>query len=349
MKYLLGAAGIGSGRRAGRRPVITPTLLLILWGLTFHSSLAHPQKSPADSQLSAQELLRRVVDEELKAQANNHSHWMYKVTTREAGKEEVKWVVETREGELDRLQSVNGHPITHEQEEQEDRRIQQLLRKSDERKKRRHAQAEDDKRMESLFRTLPDAVLAKYGERRGELVEILFKPNPSFHASSHEAAVFHAMEGRIWVNERENRLAEIEGHLIRKVKFFGGLLGYLDKGGEFHVRQTEVSPGDWEITLLVVNMHGKALFFKTISVQENQIRTDLKRVPDNLTLAAAAKELQRLSAMKSASERESSTPEVQTQRSKIRYTRGGFCACSRVIATLCTGIPAVLTPSGLPL
>jgi hypothetical protein len=148
---------------------------------------------------------------------------------------------------------------------------------------------------------LPDAVTARYGERQGDLVEILFEPNPKFHPSSHEAAVFHSMAGRIWVDTSQNRLAEIEGHLIKNVKFGGGLLGHLQKGGEFHVKQSEVAPGYWEITLLHVNMHGKALFFKTIAVQENEIRTNFRRVPDNLTLSEAAEQLQKQSTVKSAS------------------------------------------------
>jgi hypothetical protein len=40
-------------------------------------------------------------------------------------------------------------------------------------------------------------------------------------------------------------------------------------------------------------MHGKALFFKTITVQENEDRANFQRVADNLTLAEAAQELQR--------------------------------------------------------
>jgi hypothetical protein len=75
----------------------------------------------------------------------------------------------------------------------------------------------------------------------------------------------------------------------------------LDKGGEFHVKQSKVAPGLWEITLLHVNMQGKALFLKTIAVQENEIRTNFQRVPDNLTLSAAAQQLQKQSSVKSAS------------------------------------------------
>jgi hypothetical protein len=228
---------------------------------------------------SAGEVLRRAVDGELQAQAGDHTHWMYQVKAGVSGKERVKLVVETRDGDLDRLRSLNGQPITPEQESQEDQRIASIVNKpkSHERSKQRREQAEDARKTDELFRMLPSAVIASYGERRGDLVEILFQPNPNFHPSSREGAVFHGMAGRIWINQRENRLAEIEGHLIEDVRFAGGLLGHLDKGGEFHVRQSEVTPDHWEITLLHVNMHGKALFFKTIAVQENEIRTTFSR------------------------------------------------------------------------
>lgn len=69
-----------------------------------------------------------------------------------------------------------------------------------------------------------------------------------------------------------------------------------DKGGAFRVKQAEVAPGHWDITLLHVNMHGRALFFKTISVQQDEMRSNFCRVPDNLTLPQAAEKLEKQSA-----------------------------------------------------
>jgi hypothetical protein len=71
------------------------------------------------------------------------------------------------------------------------------------------------------------------------------------------------------------------------VKFGGGLLGDLDAGGTFDIQQQEVGPGHWEISLMKVDIKGRALFFKTISVQQDEKRTNFKRVPDQLTLAQA--------------------------------------------------------------
>src|SRR6202521_4194976 len=303
---------MGNGGVCLAKTAVEPAKRLRVSGLIAAAFLvfcipAYPQNTSGDAGLSAGELLRGVVNSELKAQANDHSHWMYQVKAGVSGKEEEKVVVQTREGYLDRLRLVNGQPITPEQEKQEDQRIARLLKKPDERKKQQRAQEQDARQTERLFKMLPDAVTASYGKRQGELVEILFKPNPHFHPPSHEAAVFHAMAGRIWINTKENRLVEIEGHLTTGVRFGGGLLGHLDKGGEFHVKQSEVAPGLWEITLLHVNMHGKALFFKTIAVQENEIRTNFQRVPDSLTLSEGAEQLQKQSTMKSASAPGSST------------------------------------------
>ena len=292
----MGEYGAFVAKRSGRADA---TLVLIAAALLIFCTPSRSQNTSTDAVLSAGELLRRAVDGELKAQGDDHTHWMYQVRAGAPGNETVKMVVETQEGNLDRLRSVNGQPITPEQEKQEDKRIESLLHKPDKRRKQRLAQEQDARMTERLFQMLPSAVIASYGEHKGELVEILFQPNPNFHPSSHETAVFHEMAGQIWINQREYRLAEIEGHLIKGVKFAGGLLGHLDKGGEFHVRQSEVAPGNWEITLLRVNMHGRALFFKTISVQEDENRDNFRRVPDTLTLAEAAKELQKQSTEKS--------------------------------------------------
>lgn len=101
------------------------------------------------------------------------------------------------------------------------------------------------------------------------------------------------MDGNIWVDDKQNRLAEIKGQLIGEVRFGGGLLGHLDKGGTFDVKQEMVSPGYWELTVLNVQMRGKALFFKTISVKQKYLRTEFKRVPDELTVSHAAEMLKK--------------------------------------------------------
>jgi len=90
------------------------------------------------------------------------------------------------------------------------------------------------------------------------------------------------------VDAKQKRLAEISGKLMSEVKFGGGVLGHLDKGGTFWVKQQDLGSGHWEITVLDVQMIGKALFFKTIDVAEKDSYTNFQPVTEGTTLAKAA-------------------------------------------------------------
>jgi hypothetical protein len=122
----------------------------------------------------------------------------------------------------------------------------------------------------------------------GLLIKLSYTPNPTFQPSSREARVSHSMEGEMWVHGTQQRLVRIRGRLIEDVKFAGGLLGHLEKGGQFNVEQAELSANHWELTVMEVDVKGKALFFKTIAVQEKEYRSDFRKVRDGLTLAEAA-------------------------------------------------------------
>jgi hypothetical protein len=101
------------------------------------------------------------------------------------------------------------------------------------------------------------------------------------------------MEGEMWVDCKQERLAEFNGHLTQDVKFGFGLLGQLDKGGHFEARQAEVVPGHWDMTTMSLEMTGKALLFKSIAVQKRENRRDFHQVSDDLTLTQAAEILNR--------------------------------------------------------
>jgi hypothetical protein len=59
-----------------------------------------------------------------------------------------------------------------------------------------------------------------------------------------EAWELHTGEGRY----QTTSLAALHGELMEDVKFGGGLLGHVNKGGTFEVRQAEGVRGHWETT-----------------------------------------------------------------------------------------------------
>src|ERR1700724_2170855 len=86
---------------------------------------ARPQSVPS-SQVSADDLARRVVTNELKFQ-DDHNNWMYRLEKEQYGKKQVEEIIETREGSLSRLLSIDDRPLSAKQQEEEDRRVQELM------------------------------------------------------------------------------------------------------------------------------------------------------------------------------------------------------------------------------
>jgi hypothetical protein len=235
------------------------------------------------------ELLKTVVDRELAADKNDESLWMYTSETHKGRSDVLQEVVQTKQGTLYKHLSVDGRPLTEQEDQQQEERIRKAVANPTDPEKLQREQTQDGNKAQQILALLPKATIATYGEPGGKLVALNFKSNPDFHPRSHAAQVFSAMAGTIWVDPQEDRLAEIDGHLLREVKFGGGILGHLDKGGTFKVVQSEVQPGHWEIVQLDVNIDGKALFFKSIAMRQHETRSNYKRMPDNLTLAQGAK------------------------------------------------------------
>jgi len=248
---------------------------------------AFGQSAPAGPLVSANDLVRVVVANELKPQGG-HGRWMYRVEREEQGKKKTKEVVQTGLGSLDRLVAVEGQPLSAKEQKDESERIGNLLLNPVEQQRLEQTKKKDAEQCRAFFRLFPDALSFNYAGRDGDLIKVSYRPNPSFQPPSREAHVFHEMEGEMWVHETQRRLVRIRGHLIADVKFAGGLLGHLEKGGHFSVEQRELLPGQWDLTFMEVDMKGKALFFKTIAVKEKEYRSDFRTVPDGLTLAEAA-------------------------------------------------------------
>jgi hypothetical protein len=235
----------------------------------------------------AADLARRVITNELKFQ-DDHTNWMYRLEKEQFGKKQVEEIIETREGSLSRLLSINGQPLTAKQQVEEDQRVQELMTSRSAKRKLQRSLDAETLQGRRLFKMLPEAFVFNYAGGDGNLVKLSFRPNPNFHPPSLEARVFHDMEGEMWVDCKQERLAAFNGRLTQEVKFGLGLLGHLDKGGHFEVTQAEVVPGHWDMTTMSLAMTGKALLFKSIAVEKMENRRDFQQVSDDLKLTQAA-------------------------------------------------------------
>jgi len=264
------------------------SLIFVLSGSIFLLSMpTRAEDAAIRPRITAGQLASEVVQNELNAQDQDKSLWKYREVSQQDGKTQLLEVVETKDGEIHRLLAVDGKPLSGQARQDENRRIQNLLANPKQFREKQKNAAHDADEERTLLKLLPKAFLYQYDGTERNLIRLRFRPNPSFNPQSHESEVFHHMEGNMLVDPVHHRLAEIQGTLVTEVKFWDGLLGHLDKGGTFIVRQRNVGGGHWEMTELNVQMDGKALFFKTIAVREKEIDSDFRPLPEQTTLKQA--------------------------------------------------------------
>src|SRR5215471_9842368 len=107
-----------------------------------NTSAPEPEALPA----SPRELVRQTIENELK-QTIGEEKFFYRVHKTSPSGEQVKEYVETDDGAVGRLISVNGQPLSDEQRRKEDQHLQKLATDTDAQKKRRKEQADDQDRI----------------------------------------------------------------------------------------------------------------------------------------------------------------------------------------------------------
>ena len=263
------------------RVMFAGVILLLVSRIALAESQSEAQPSPVD-------LVKAVIRSELNISDLTEIRWKYLLVKEVDGKQETREVVETKSGSLDRLIAIAGEPLTDAQQRGETERILRLSHNPEEQHKFEQTHRKDAEQCNRFLQMIPDAFLFEYAGENGGRIKLIFKPNPRFQPPSREGKVLHEMAGEIWVDAKQQRLVSINGQLINEVKFARGLLGHLEKGGQFTVKRTEITPGHWELTEMAVDMRGKALLFKTISVQQKELHRNFQPVPDDLSLSDAA-------------------------------------------------------------
>lgn len=262
-------------------------VVLFLLGGASLPVLAQNVRSVQHPQIDPNRLARAVFHNEIEAQNHDQSLWSYRELKEDHGATELFAVCQTSEGEIDRLLAVNGHKLNPRQRNADDQRIQKMLHDPGEIRKAQKEQQEDSRQTQNLMRMFPQAFRFQYDGTQGNFIRLKFTPDPDFHPTGRPAQVFHHMEGSLLLDRRQKRLVEIRGQLTSDVLFLGGLLGHLEKGGTFFVKQQDLGSGHWELTAMNIQINGKALLFKTLTVCEREAYANYRQVPDRLTLQQA--------------------------------------------------------------
>jgi hypothetical protein len=210
----------------------------------------------------------------------------YQLLKTDAKASTLKEIVETNEGDVARLLEKDGKPLTAEEAQAELDRLNELLTHPKIQAHRRKKEQEDSTRGDEMVRMLPDAFIYTYRGivpgPSGPCYRVTFEPNPAFRPPDREGEVYHGMEGELWIDQAQLRLARIDAHLISDVNFGWGVLGTLYKGGSIVVEDADVGMGHWETQHMKLSLQGKILMMKAIDFSTTEEASDFHAVPPEM-------------------------------------------------------------------
>src|SRR5580693_10728167 len=153
--------------------------------------------------------------------------WASQVERRTAGHVYREEEIDTVEGPVHRLLSVDGREPSPSDRTQDDDRLRDLRENPSARltlKKNREA---EQKKIDDLLRAIPDVFLFKDQGKQGNLERLAFSPNPAYKPATYQEAALHALSGVVLIDLTEKRVAQFSGTLTQQVNFAHGLLGHL--------------------------------------------------------------------------------------------------------------------------
>ena len=251
------------------------------------------------------ELVRMTVENEIKSSTGD-LRFMFRDHQEMPYGSRTKLVVETREGTAGMLVAINGKPLNAQQRQAELERLAGLVNNPQELRRKQKTEKDDAERTTRMVKALPDAFQYEFdgteagkpgmGKFGSDLVRLKFRPNPKYDPPTRTEQVLTGMQGYLLIDANQRRIAEIDGRLFKEVGFGWGILGHLDKGGRFLVVQEDLGNGDWEISRMDLDFTGRVLWFKRINIKSNEVFSDFRPAPSDLTFAEAVELLKKQAA-----------------------------------------------------
>ena len=201
-------------------------------------------------------------------------------------------MAETDWGKVHFLVAEDGRPLSGDRLSAEKARIEDEGRNPEDFRKQEQSKADEEQHARQMLTLLPKAFLFDQPHMEGDVIKFNYRPNPDYQPQSMEEKVMHAMSGTVQVDAKMLRLREVDGHIAQDLSLSFGLAS-IKAGSNFMTVRQHVDGPDWKTDTVHTDIKGKALFLKTIVRQGDSKHYDYKRVPNNITVAAAVALLER--------------------------------------------------------
>ena len=214
---------------------------------------------------------------ELVALHHKDPYLRYRMETINERGDQVRDVIESKDGTVARLILKDGKPLTPEQDKAEQQRLNDMIASPTGFAK--HVKnGESEKSMaDKLVPLMADAMINTYtpgqpqSGRNGGALEIVldYKPNPKFVPPNTEAQALTGLEGRVWIDAKTHYVVRMEGTIARGVNFGWGMLAHIYPGGKLVMNQTNVGGNRWIFTDFSMQLSVRALMVKRLEIRSS--------------------------------------------------------------------------------
>ena len=222
----------------------------------------------------ARSLAVDAANNELVALHHNDSYLRYRMETINERGDQVRDVIESKDGTVARLVMKNGKPLTPDEDKDERERLNNMIA-SPATFVKHVKNSESEKGMaDKLVPLMPDAMINTYAPgqpqsgRNGGALEIVldYKPNPKWNPPNTEAQALTGLEGRVWIDAKTRYVVRMEGTVFRGVNFGWGVLAHIYPGGKLVMNQTNVGGNRWIFTDFSMQLSVRALMVKRLDI-----------------------------------------------------------------------------------
>jgi hypothetical protein len=253
---------------------------------------AAPQAAGNSSWLSvpAKTWAQRAAEKEIEIILHAGSYIRYRQRTIDARRDELRDVIESRDGTVARLLMRDNRPLTPEEDQAERDRLTGLIAHPSDFQRHVRNDANGKKQAVDLIRLMPDAMIYTYAADQtpapnssAPQVVLDYAPDPKFSPPTIESQALLGLRGRIWIDANAKTIVRMNGDIFQAINFGWGMLAHIYPGGKVDLEQTDALDGRWNMTSFHEQVTVKALMVKTVNVNSEVHSFDFQQLPTSMS------------------------------------------------------------------
>lgn len=266
------------------------TVILLLGNVGSATSLAQTLPAAGHGSTSPKVWAQDAAARELEIILHSGSFVRYRQRTVDAKGDELRDVIEAKDGTVARLLLRDNRPLTPEEDQAERDRLTSLIDNPSDFARHSKNAANGRKLAIDLIKVMPDAMLYTFAADQAPSsassapqIVLDYTPDPKFNPPTTASEALSGLRGRIWIDTKTKIIVRMTGDIFQGVNFGWGMLAHIYPGGNVDMEQADAFGDRWNLTSFHEHVTVRALMLKTIKVNTEVHWLDFQQLPGELS------------------------------------------------------------------